>query len=105
MSWSSIIKGATNFVEYLQFLLSKEFVNTSCQNISSHLVADIILSRRKFLSGDRQDINNIATYMPYCNYFLTDRTQMNRIKKYGFDSKYQTKVFCMKTIDEFIDTI
>lgn len=99
--WCRIVGRATSIGEYLEFLLSREFRASPYQDISTHLVSDIIMRNKKFKSGDRQDVINIATFLPYCNYFITDDEQKKRILKFGFDSKYNTKVFSMKNIEDF----
>lgn len=92
-------------VGYMEFLKSDCYKQLPSVHINAHMVADLFTSKRKSLEvGDPTDISNLSTLLPYCDYILTDRDQMNRIRRLELDKKYNTKVFSLFNIDElFID--
>jgi hypothetical protein len=102
--WSEIT-GQSEISGYLEFLLSEEHKRIPYIDISSHLIADIMTSTKKWDSGDPKDISNLSSYLPYCNYILTDKAQYNRIKRLGLDRKYDTEVYCMRNINELIEKL
>ncbi len=92
-------------VGYMEFLKSDCYKQLPSVHINAHMVADLVTSKRKLLEiGDPTDISNLSTLLPYCDYILTDRAQMNRIRRLELDKKYNTKVFSLSNINElFID--
>ncbi|MEH7355306.1 hypothetical protein V7150_17250 [Neobacillus drentensis] len=102
--WSEIT-GQSDIDSYLEFLHSEEFKSIPYIDISSHLIADMMTSTKKWDSGDPKDISNLSAYLPYSNFILTDKAQYNRIKRLGLDSKYKTEIYCMKNINELIERL
>ncbi|OXM82281.1 hypothetical protein [Paenibacillus rigui] len=91
---------------YFEFLKSVEYKNLPYVDINARMTADLFTSRRKFLdSGDPTDISNISALLPFCNYVLTDKDQMNRIKRQQLDKKYDTYVYSMSNIDELFNKL
>ncbi|MCY9664216.1 hypothetical protein M5X11_04390 [Paenibacillus alginolyticus] len=91
---------------YLEFLKSVEYKNLPFVDINARMTADLFISKRKLIdSGDPTDISNISTLLPFCNYVLTDKDQMNRIKRLNIDKKYDTYVYSMSNIDELFDKL
>ncbi|MGG4106951.1 hypothetical protein AAXB25_23930 [Paenibacillus lautus] len=89
----------------MEFLKSDHYKQLPSVYINAYMVADLFTSKRKLLEiGDPTDISNLSTLLPYCDYILTDRAQMNRIRRLELDKKYNTKVFSLSNINElFID--
>jgi hypothetical protein len=102
--WSQIT-GHSEIAGYLEFLQSKEHRRIPYIDISSNLIADIMTSTKMWDSGDPKDISNLSSYLPYCNFILTDKAQYNRIKRLGLDRKYETEVYCMRNINELIEKL
>lgn len=91
---------------YIEFLKSVEYKNLPYVDINARMTADLFTSKRKLIdSGDPTDISNISTLLPFCNYVLTDKDQMNRIKRQNIDKKYDTYVYSMSNIDELFDKL
>jgi hypothetical protein len=95
--------GEFSFEEYFSYLKSSEFMMLPYIKITAILMADILTSKKTLPSGDIKDIDNMATLMPYCNFFLTDDAQRRRTNRlFGENNIYGTKIFSLKTIDELI---
>lgn len=88
--------------EFLNSLLSDDFRNIPRQDIYTRMIADHVVSTKKFETGDPQDIYNLSALIPYSDIVITDRAQKNRIKRLKLDSKYKTDVYCMNDFDELI---
>lgn len=70
------------------------------------MTADLFTSKRKSIEiGDPSDISNISTLLSYCDYILTDRDQMNRLKRLELDKKYNTKVYSLSIINELFSDL
>ena len=103
--WYQVTGQDNDIKGYLEFLLSEEHKKIPYIDISTYLIADIMSSPKKWDLGDSKDISNLSSYLPYCDFILTDKAQHNRIKRYGLDKKYDTAVYCMKNINDLIETI
>ena len=90
---------------YLSFLKSEFYKKIPHVYINANLYASIVSSKNKLQSGDINDIKYISAYLPYCNYFLTDKAQHNRINRLEIDKIFNTEVYCLKNIDKFINKI
>jgi hypothetical protein len=91
---------------YLDFLKSNDYKQLPYVDINARMVTDLFTSKRKSLEiGDPTDISNLSTLLPYCDYVLTDRDQMNRIKRLGLDKKYDTKVFALSNINDLFSDL
>jgi Ni,Fe-hydrogenase I large subunit len=91
---------------YLEFLRSNDFKQLPHIEIASYMTADLFTSKRKSIEvGDPTDISNISTLLPYCDYILTDRDQMNRIRRLGIDKKYSTKIYSLSTINDLFSEL
>lgn len=103
--WHEVTGKEIDIIGYLDFLLSQDHKSIPHIDISTHMIADIMASKKPLDSGDLKDIENLSSFLPYCNFILTDKVQHNRLKRYELDKKYDVKVFCMKNIDQLIDYI
>ncbi|MGC6589273.1 hypothetical protein ACPV3A_30560 [Paenibacillus sp. Dod16] len=91
---------------YLEFLQSNDYKQLPYVDINACMVADLFTSKRKSLEiGDPTDISNLSTLLPYCDYILTDRDQMKRIKRLNLDKKYNTKVFALSNINDLFSDL
>lgn len=103
--WYNITSNKNDVSGYIEFLLSDEYKCIPQNNISSRMLADIMISAKRFKSGDKKDVNNISTFLPYYNYILTDKEQKNRVKRLGIDKEYNTSIYCMNNIDQLIEDL
>ena len=97
-------KSISEFFDFLKSDIHKEIPYI---DINTKMIADIVVSNRKFDSGDSVDITNASALLPYCNYFLTDKRQKNRLKRFDFDLKYKAEIFSFTESDiiSLIDTL
>ena len=97
------IKGDDNerLSKYLAFMSSTYYFQIPFLFIDRNITTYILLYG-KFDNGDFIDSKNASAYLPYCNYYFTDKKQHNLLKKLKLDKKYQTEVFCLKNVEKLI---
>ena len=87
------------FSDYLYgFLSSIYLIHTPYIWITSNLFARRISSGRKLNPSDSQDTENAAAYLPYVDYFVTDKALCILIRELELDKQYNTKVLSMMDI-------
>jgi hypothetical protein len=89
----------------LEFFGSNTYKSIPYIDISCSLYAERVTGTTPIESGDYMDIEQVATLLPYCDMLVTDKKMKNRIRKFGFDSKYRTKVYSMSDSDQLIDDL
>lgn len=91
------------FSEYQYgFLMSIYLFHVPYIWISSNLFAKRVISGRIFSPSDSQDTENTASYLPYVNYFVTDRALCTLIKELELDKHYNTRVYSMGDLESLI---
>lgn len=93
----------SQMARYLEFLRSVFYFRMPYIWIERNLLTNLLLGNRPVQSGDYYDAMNAASYLPYVDAFITDISFCETLKKLGFDKKYKTKVYSMRTIMEFMD--
>lgn len=73
--------------------------------ITSVLWARRICGDKKICVGDNLDTVWAAAYLPFVGYAITDNSFCELLNCSGLAGMYNTKVYCMKTLGEFIDEI
>jgi hypothetical protein len=103
--WYKLTGKEMDIEGYLEFLISEEHKAIPHIDISTHLISDLMASKKKLETGDLKDVENLSSFLPYCNFILTDTAQHNRLKRLALDKKYDVCVFCMKNINELVEII
>lgn len=103
--WCKLTGKEMDIDGYLEFLISEEHKAIPHIDISTHLISDLMASKKKLETGDLKDVENLSSFLPYCNFILTDTAQHNRLKRQALDKKYDVCVFCMKNINELIEIV
>lgn len=88
--------------ELTEFLISDHYKAIPYIDIACKLFAKILTSKAPVLSGDVMDVEHISTVLPYCDYVVTDQKMKNRIIELKLNSKYNTKVYCLKDTNELV---
>lgn len=71
--------------------------------ITGVLWASRICGDKKICVGDNLDTVWAAAYLPFVGYAITDNSFCELLNCSGLAGIYNTKVYCMKTLGEFID--
>ncbi|MEN6635712.1 MAG: hypothetical protein ABFC56_07680 [Clostridiaceae bacterium] len=91
------------FSEYLYgFLPSLYLSNIPYIIIESLINAYKMCTDIKLLGSDAQDIQNASAYLPYVDFFVTDKSLCNTIKALEIDSLYGAKVYAMKDLTSLL---
>jgi len=91
------------FSEYLYgFLPSLYLTSIPYIIIASLIHAYKLCSDSKLLSSDAQDIDNAAAYLPFVDYFVTDTSLSNTIKRLDIDKLYKTKIYAMRDFSQLL---
>lgn len=70
--------------------------------IASSINAYKLCSDTKLLGSDAQDIDNAAAYLPYVDYFVTDTSLRNTIKRLGIDKLCNTNIYAMRDFSQLL---
>ena len=89
------------FIEYTKFLISFYWCEIPWVDIDRKILTYLSLNN-KFKKGDFKDCINASCFLPYVNIYYTDNSMCYIIEKLEIDKLYNTKIFCYKSIDNFI---
>jgi hypothetical protein len=81
------------------FFCSPYFNELPLEFVSCCLNADLVTGNEPIQSGDKMDVELLSVGIPVAHYLLTDRRMELRIKQRQLDTKWETAVFSMATID------
>lgn len=84
----------------LQFLESEYLI--PYDEISSKLVAKILTDNSKVKNTDVRDIESLLLIFPYASLVITDKAMKGNILQLKLDTRYDTKIFSLKDIDDDI---
>lgn len=102
------VLGSNSLIDYLEFLRSQSFRRIPYIEISSKIYSDILFSNKISYckSGDKNDVEYISHFLPYCNLMLIDSSQCQRVRSLKLDKKYMCNVFSESKIPyESIDDL
>jgi len=92
----SILKDITgnpnDYIDFRNFYNSSYYRAMPYTNLSSNLMAELMISKQPIKSGDVMDISHISTIMPYSNIFITDRAWSTFLRNKKLDKLYNTIV-------------
>lgn len=88
-----------------KFLRSDYYKSIPNVDISSKLFAKIWTSPKKIESGDTKDIKYLSIIIPYYDYVVTDKKMKNFISDLELDTKYDTRVFCLRNFEQLFNEI
>ena len=102
LSNDDVIKVVDN---YNHFLLSSYHHKLPCVWICSVLFAHIMQRQNKIRHSDNLDITWASAYLPFVDYAVTDTVFCNLLNQSGLAELYGTKVYCFKTLNEFLEDL
>jgi hypothetical protein len=103
--WDTYGCSPNGFGGLIKFLESDYYKAIPFVEISSKLYAKKMTSPNEIQTGDRKDFEYMSIVIPYCDYVITDRKIKNLIKSLNLDTKYKTRIFCLKDFEEFFQQI
>jgi hypothetical protein len=85
--------------QYIDFVSSSAFEHIPYISLDTHLLAWLLThhSNRKIEEGDLTDIEAIATFLPYCDIYATDRLAANLARAVTSAAAYRHKVYDSST--------
>jgi hypothetical protein len=95
-------KGLQRFLESPYYQIAP-----SC-DISSLLIAKLMVGARKICHGDAMDVDHLSSMLPYANLMIVDRSMKSFVRGMGLDKKYRTMVCYVgddEEISDFFDNI
>ena len=91
------------FSEYLRSFLPSLYLRSIPYIVIASLInAYKLCSNTKLLRSDAQDIDNAAAYLPYVDYFVTDTSLRNTLKRLGIDKLCKTNIYAMRDFSQLI---
>lgn len=84
----------------MNFLYSPYFSSAPSVEISSTLVARLMVGATPIAHGDAMDIDHISSMLPYADFLVVDRRMKNAVRSLRLDSKYNTEVCYIGDSDE-----
>jgi hypothetical protein len=88
------------FAALYSFMRSPYYWELPIEDISCRLYADLMTRPPKVKSGDSHDIQYLATAIPVARYVVGDRAMIDRCERLGIGSKWNTKLFSAKNLDD-----
>jgi len=87
------------------FMRSPYFWELPIKDISSRMFADLLVSHSNVKMGDQRDIHHLATAIPVAHYVVADKAMVDRCHRLGIGSKWNTKLFSTRTLNDLCDEL
>jgi hypothetical protein len=84
---------------FYSFMRSPYYWELPIEDISSWLFADLLIGHSKVKVGDQRDIHHLATAVPVAHYVVADNAMVDRCRRLGIDTKWNTNLFSTRTLD------
>lgn len=86
--------------DYLEFLRTDFFKAIPHIDIAFNMYSDILFHGKesKYKGSDKNDIEYLSHYLPYCNLMIIDSAQSQRVRDLKLDKKYECNVLCKREI-------
>lgn len=88
-----------------RFLLSSYHHKLPYVWICSVLFAHIMQRQNKIKGSDNLDITWASAYLPFVDYAVTDTAFCDLLNQSGSATQYETKVYCLKTINKLLEEL
>lgn len=106
--WDQLCGKPTGLPGLLGFLRSSYYQTAPSCDVSSILVAKLMVGDKIIEQGDAMDVDHISCMLPYANLMIVDKRMRNIAHTLGLDKKYGTTVCYIgddKEIADFFDTV
>ena len=77
-------------------------------NIKSHIYATLLTRKQTIKQSEVKDVEYISNYLPFVDFFITDKERRRQINKMGFSSEYSTKACYIgdqKSLNAYLDSL
>jgi hypothetical protein len=85
------------------FMRSPYYWELPIEDIACRLSADLLVRHSQVKTGDYHDITHMATAIPVAHYVVADKAMVDRCERLGIRSKWNTKLFSTKTLDNLCE--
>jgi hypothetical protein len=86
-------------------LESDYFYAIPIDRIGSVIISNILIENKNMTTNDIGDMDNLSVILPYASYLITDNAMAHIIKSRNLDSEFNTKIYSIKTLNNFIQDI
>jgi hypothetical protein len=98
--WNLLSGQPKGFEGLINFLYSPYFASAPSVEISSKIVAKLMVGATPIANGDAMDVDHISSMLPYADLIVVDRRMRHMIRGLKLDSKYKTEVCYIGNSDE-----
>ncbi len=91
-TWDRLGGRPKGFEGLVAFFNSQYYQIAPWFDISSHLVAALMVGDRRIQHGDAMDVDHISSMLPCANLMIVDKSMRNVVRDLGLDRKYNTTV-------------
>ena len=107
-TWKSICGNPEGLKGLLTFYKSPYYRAMPYTNLSCNLIARMVTDKQPIRSGDQMDINHVSTFMPFSDFFITDKARSTFLRERKLDEQYRTTVCYIgdtDTINQFFSRL